>query len=53
MHVLLLQAVVGEIFTSAGGGKSGNPIAAAGSIEKDDLSVKSCFFKIKCAALSN
>jgi hypothetical protein len=33
MHVLLLCAVVGEIFTSAGGGKSGNPNAAAGSNE--------------------
>ncbi len=46
MHVLLLQAVVGEIFTSAGAEKLGKPSAVAGSIKKDDLSVKSTLFTI-------
>jgi hypothetical protein len=45
MHGFLLYAIVGEIVISARGGKSGNPNAAAGSIKKDDLGVKSSIFK--------
>jgi len=46
MHGLLQYAVVAEIFTLAGAEKSGRPVAAAGSIKKDDLGVKRCFFTI-------